>query len=68
VPSPSSNSDPIDPVYGIPVSYVRRYEKHVEALNRYLKDNQEVADRIAKGTDAEAGKIIMNLLDATQLY
>jgi hypothetical protein len=51
--------DPIDAVYGIPVSYVRRYEKHVDALNRYLKDHEQVGERIAKGSDAEAGQVII---------
>jgi hypothetical protein len=64
----ASNTDPIDPVYGIPVSYVCRYEKHVDALNRYLKDNQHVGEQIARGSDAEAGQIIIHLLDTLKLY
>jgi hypothetical protein len=66
-PSAAPNPDPIDPVYGIPVSYVRRYEKHVDALNSFLKDNEQVRQRIERGSDAEAGKIIIQLLDTLQL-
>jgi hypothetical protein len=63
-----TNPDPLDPVYGIPVSYVRRYEKHVDTLNRYLKDHQQVGEEIAKGSDAEAGQVIIQLLDILKLY
>jgi len=62
-----TNADPLDPVYGIPVSYVRRYEKHADSLNRYLKDHPQVGEQIAKVSDAEAGRIIMHLLDILEL-
>ena len=63
-----TNADPLDPVYGISVSYVRRYETHADALNWYLKDHQQVGEQIAKGSDAEAGQVIIQLLDTLKLY
>jgi len=65
--SPPSEPDPIDPHYGIPVSYVRRYEAHADILNSYLEDNPELAKRISNGSDAEAGQLIIQLLDSLKL-
>lgn len=65
--SPASTTDPIDPQYGIPTSYVRRYEKHADALNNYFEQHPEVGEKIEKADNAQTGRWIMHLLDVLKL-
>jgi hypothetical protein len=66
--APRPAADPVDPHYGIPVSYVRRYEANTDALNKYLEQHPEVARQIDTASDAEAGRLIVHLLDGLKLH
>lgn len=61
-------NDPIDPKFGMPRSYVRRYESHAAALDAYLTHHPDLAKQIANGSNQEAATIIMNLLDTLNLH
>jgi hypothetical protein len=64
---PKPEDDPIDPHYGIPVSYVKRYEAHADELNEYIKRYPEVAEDIENASDKDAGRLIMHLLDVLDI-